>query len=313
MKRSKLILLIVFLVLLAAVVYLLRTGTDKETFKPIFTADSTAVSRIEIANRDTSITFVRKDSRWKITQPIKWDVEENHFSVFLAEVIHKQYSPEPVASGKDALATYALTPEKALRIKVFDTKDKLLREVWFGDLGNPFDYFCYKGGTDVYQIRSKVVSLYGPNLDSWRTSYALSIFSDEMLSIKVKHSKNSYELTRDGATWHYQDKLEDFDIPPRNLVMGKILNALSMLGSNTMLSGNTLPPEGSVPAPECEVEVMLKDNSKEKISFHPWEDKYLMKIDRYPDSYFVMLFDTVFRFTRYASLFRAVEGDPTAQ
>ncbi len=313
MKKSKLILLIVFLVLLAVVVYLLLTRTDKETFRPIFTADSTAVARIEIADPDTSITFVQKDQLWRISQPVNWDVEEGHFQLFLREVIHEQYSTEPVASGKDALKQYRLTKDKALRIKVFGARDKLLREVWFGDPGNPYDYFCFKGGTDVYQIRRKVVSFYGPTLESWRSPYALSLFSDEMLSIKVKHSKNSYELTRDGEIWHYQDKLEDFDIPPRNLVMGKLLNALSHLGSNTMLSGDTLPPEGSVPAPECEVEVLLKDSSKVMISFHPWEDNYLMKIDRYPDSYFIMLFDTVFRFTRHALLFRAVEGDPLTQ
>ncbi|MCB5246997.1 MAG: DUF4340 domain-containing protein [Candidatus Cloacimonetes bacterium] len=313
MPRNKLILLIVFLALLAVAIWLLATRSDRESTKAIFSADSTAVTSIEIASPDTSISFVQADGRWRISRPVEWDVDEGHFQLFWRDVIRARYSTEPIASGNEALEQYRLTKDKALRIKAFDARDKLLREVWFGDPGNPFDYFRFQGSNEVFQIRSKVVSFYGPKLESWRSPYVLSLFSDQMLFIKVKHSKNSYELTRDGQIWHYRDQREEFDIPSGNLVMGKILNALARLGSNTMLSGDTLPPEGSVPAPVCEVEVMLRDNSTLNISFHPWEENYLMKTDRYPDSYFVMLFDTVFRFTRHASLFRAVEGDPTMQ
>ncbi len=312
MKKSKLVLLIVFLLLLAAVIVLRLTRSDQESSKAIFSADSTAVAGIEIASPDTSIAFTLQDGRWRITRPVSWDVEEGHFRLFLQDVILESYSTEPIASGKEALEQYRLTKDKALRIKAFDARDKLLREVWFGDPGNPFDYFCFAGATEVYQVRSKVVSFYGPKLESWRSPYALSLFPDQLFTIKVKHPQNSYELTRDGNIWHYRDKLEDFNIPPGNLVMGKLLNALSHLGSNTMLSGETLPPAASVPAPECEVELLLNDNTKVRISFHPWENKnFLLKIDRYPDSYFVVLFDTVFRFTRNAALFRAVEGEPT--
>jgi hypothetical protein len=310
-KRSKIYLLAVFLLLLAVVAALLFTRRDRESSKAIFSADSTAVAAIEIASPDTSIAFKRENGSWRITRPVNWGIEEGHFQLFMRDVILKQYSTEPLAAGKEALQQYRLTKDKALRIKAFDARNKLLREVWFSDLGNPFDYFCFAGDNEVFQIRSKVNSFYGPKLESWRSPYALSLFSDQLLSIRVKHPQNSYELTRDGNIWHFKDKLEDFDVPPGNLVMGKLLNALSHLGSNTMLSGDTLPPASAVPAPECEVELMLSDNSRVKISFHAWEDgNYLLKIDRYPDSYFVVLFDTVFRFTRNAALFRAVEGDP---
>ncbi|HNU54759.1 MAG TPA: DUF4340 domain-containing protein [Candidatus Syntrophosphaera sp.] len=313
MKKNKLVLLAVFLLMLASVVILVLTRRDRESNRAIFSADSTVVAAIEIASPDTSISFALENGRWRITKPVAWDVEEGHFQLFMRDVILKQYSTEPIASGKEALKQYRLTKDNALRIKAFDARNKLLREVWFGDLGNPFDYFCFAGGTNVFQIRSKVNSFYGPKLESWRSPYALSLFPDQLLTINVKHQKNSYELTRNGDIWHYSDKIEDFDIPPGNLVMGKLLNALSHLGSHTMLSGETLPPASSVPAPECEVDLMLNDNSRVKLSFHAWENKnYLLKIDRYPDSYFVVLFDTVFRFTRHAALFRAVVGDPSS-
>ena len=314
MKRSKIYLLAVFLLLLAVVAALLFTRRDRESSKAIFSADSTAVAAIEIASPDTSIAFKRENGSWRITRPVNWGIEEGHFQLFMRDVILKQYSTEPLAAGKEALQQYRLTKDKALRIKAFDARNKLLREAWFGDPGNFFDYFRFAGDSEVYQIKRKVNSFYGPKLESWRSPYLFGIFPDQMLSIRVRHTKNSYELTRDGNIWHYKDRLEDFEVPPGNEVMGRLLNAMSSLRSNTMLSGNTLPPEGSVPEPECEVEVMLTDNSTLSFSFHPWEDDtYLLKIDRHPNSYFVVIYDTVQRFIRHAGLFRAVQGDPAMQ
>ncbi len=314
MKKSKLVLLIVFLLLLAVAVWLLLTSSKEEKTRPIFTADSTAVHRIEIASPDASISFEKQDGGWRIIQPVDWAVDEGHFQLFLREVIQERYSTESIASGPKALEQYHLTKDKALRIKAFDARNKLLREAWFGDPGNFFDYFRFAGDSEVYQIKRKVNSFYGPKLESWRSPYLFGIFPDQMLSIRVRHTKNSYELTRDGNIWHYKDRLEDFEVPPGNEVMGRLLNAMSSLRSNTMLSGNTLPPEGSVPEPECEVEVMLTDNSTLSFSFHPWEDDtYLLKIDRHPNSYFVVIYDTVQRFIRHAGLFRAVQGDPAMQ
>jgi hypothetical protein len=308
MKKGKLILLIVLAVLIALAIYLASTRKTKETIRPIFTVDSISVAGIEIADRDTSIAFSKASGRWRITQPINWDVEEGHFKLFLDEVIFEEYSVEPVAAGREAIEKYGLTEATALKIKAFDSKNKLIREVWFGDPGNPFDYFRFKGGSDVFQIRRKVCAFYGPKLESWRSPFALSLFPDQMLSIDVKHTKNTYKLSRNGIVWHYQDKQEDFDIPAGNETMGKILNSLTRLGSNSILTKEQAPAK--LAAPVCEVTVMLTGNTTEKITFHPWEDKYLMTIGRFPDMYFVMLFDSVFRFTRHAAMFRAVAGLP---
>ncbi len=305
MKRSKLALIIVFLALLAAVIWLLAKRSDRETLRPVFGADSTAFHRIEIANADASITFMKQEGIWRIVNPIKWDVEKNRFGQFLGDVILADFSTESVATGKEALEKYGLTRDKALRIKAFDSRDKLLREVWFGDPGNPLDYFCYPGETEVHQIGNKVVSLYGPELGSWRSPYALSLEPDQVLSIQVDHSGTGYEITRAGELWKYQDNQESFDVPAGNLALSIILNDLSGIGAPSLTGKDELPSPNSEPTADCAAVIKLRDNSEISLSLHSWKGSQLLKIDRYPDSYFLVDQSIASHLTAPAKLFRA--------
>lgn len=310
MTRSKPALLIVFLALLAAVIWLLAKRSGRETFRPVFSADSTAFHRIEIANADTSITFMNQEGIWRIVSPIKWDVEKNRFRQFMREVILAEFSTESVATGQEALKKYDLTKDKALRIKAYDSRDKLLREVWFGDPGNPLDYFCYPSETEVYQAGTKVVTLYGPELEPWRSPYALSLQPDQLLSIKVDLSGSGYELTRAGELWHYRDKQENFDIPAGNLTLAIILNDLSGLGAPSLPGTDELPPPNSEPTADCAAVIKLQGNSDVSISFHSWKGSQLLKIDRYPDSYFLVDQGIVTHFAVPPKLFMTAAPEP---
>lgn len=310
MKHSKKFLILVLLVLLAIAAYFLLTRKRQETLKPIFAVDSTTVARIEITDPEGSITLSRSEDLWKISSPFTWSVEPERLRRFFAEVIQESYATTPIATGQNALAQYGLEEEKALQIRIFDANDILLREVWFSNPGNPFDYFRFAGDQNVYQIKQKVAFTYAPKFESWRSPHVLSLSGDQMLSISVKHSKNRYELTREGNIWHYRDETEDFDIPAGNQTMGKILNILSRLGSYNVLSDEEQPTRDSLETPVCEVNILQTGGQTYKITFFAWEDQYLMNVDSYPDMYFVVLFDTVFRFTRHASLFRSQEGYP---
>jgi len=311
MPRNKVALLIVFLLLLAAAAYLRFFRQQKETLKPIFTADSLAVGRIEIADSRDTLTLAKVLGHWQIASPTQWGVEEGRLQMFFKEVVLERYATTPLGTGKTALEQYQLLkPEQVLRIKVFSPQNKLLREVWFSNPGNPFDYFRFAGDGQVYQIRRKVARFYGPQFESWRSPHVLRLFSEQMLSIKVRHSKNSYTLTRNGEIWHYQDKLEDFDIPAGNQTMGKLLNILANLGSYAILSEEEKPDPQTLPEPACEAVILKTDRDSLQIKFYPYGEHYLMTVSTHPDMYFVVIFDTVFRFTRHALLFRAREGYP---
>lgn len=310
MPRAKLLLLLTLLVLLLLAGYLALSRPQRETLKPIFSADSLAVMGIEISQADNILKLNKDGGHWNITSPVKWSVEDSRMSLFLKEVIQENYSTTPIASGKQALQDYGFETGRVLKVKALNGKGKLLREVWFSNPGNPFDYFRFAGSSDVYQIRQKVATVYLPDFDAWRSPYVLRLFSDQMLSIKVSHPKNEYELTRKGNLWHFKDRIEDFEVPPGNPTMGKLLNILAALGSYSILSEDATPTPDSLQDVACAVTILQTDRQTRRITFYPYGENYLMSVDTHPGKYFIVLFDTVFRFTRHAMLFRSREGYP---
>ncbi|MGC9361990.1 MAG: DUF4340 domain-containing protein [Candidatus Syntrophosphaera sp.] len=311
MKRKRFLPFVIFAVLLALAGYLLLTRGRQETLRPVFTADSLAIARIELSDAENSITFSRSEGYWSISEPIEWGVEQGHFSILFQDVLLETYATTPIASGEQAIEDYGLGKDKALRIKAYDTRERPIGEVLFANPGSPTDYFRYAGDKNIYQIRQKVARRFTPDLESWRSPHALSLHGDQMLFISVTHPNNSYTLTRRENIWHFQDKNEDFDIPPGNQAMGKILNILARLGAYTVLSGDEMPDESSLGDSVCDVSIARTDGSSVDLSFFKYgEDKYLMSVDTHPDMYFVVIFDTVFRFTRHAAVFRAQVGYP---
>lgn len=307
MKRGKIILLLILLVLIGGY-FLLRSRAGVERQKPIFAPDSTQIARIEIFQDGQSIVFAKAKERWSIVKPIRWDVENDRFQLFFKQVITQKYGTTPLAQGPEALTQYQLEDSLALRITVWDAKDKLRTQVYFSNLNNPFDYFRYQGDDKVFQIRQKVASLYTPDSPGWRSPQVLSIPPEQLARISVVHTKNNYELTRDGNVWHYKDRRESFDIPAGNTTMGKIQNLISRLDAYKMLDQGEGPAPDSLGKPICTVELTLTDGESRKLSFYQQGKAYLMTADSHPGIYFEVVFDTVFRFTRHAALFNARVG-----
>jgi hypothetical protein len=305
---KRLWLLLILLALLVAAYFVLRQRAPREKLRPVVDVDSLNIARIEIADAKGALVLERVDSRWQITKPAKWEAESGRMKVFIEDVISQKYATTPLDQGREALKTYRLDDDKALRISVFDKKNKLRARLWFSNLGNPFDYFRFEKSDKVFQIRSKVAGIYGSDFTQWRSPHVLSYRSDDLLTIAVKHPKNQYTLSRRDTLWHYKDSREEFDIPPGNVTMGKILNVLTMLNSYSLLTGDERPPADSLGSLECEVELMLATNLRRRLEFFGQGDRYLMRVDSDDSQYFVVLFDTVFRFTRYAALFRARVG-----
>ncbi len=310
MKRGKIVLLLILIALAVLAAWLLLSKKRQETIKPVFTADSTMVSRIEIADAKLKMVLAKVNDHWSIIEPIKWEVEKDHFRGFFHDVILQTYGATPLSRGKEALNQYRLEGSTAVKVKVFDTKGKLIREAWYSDLNNSMDYFRFAGDDRVYQTRQKSKSLYRPDMDKWRSPYVLSLSTEQMRSIKVTHPKNSYELTSRDSFWHFRDKNEEFDIPAGNVTTGKIFNIIARLGSYSVLSGKDLPTKASLSATLCEVTIQTKRNKTYDLKFYRYKEQYLMIDASHPELNFIVPFDTVFRFTRHAALFRAREGYP---
>lgn len=300
MKHRNLILLVVLLLLLAAF-FLLRNRQPNEKEYRVFEADSTRIGSFEVLTAADTVMVSKVGNSWMLTYPVKWAVDQQRLKYFFDKVIPATYSGMPMSEGKNAVAIYDLTPEKALQIRVRSTDGKMLSHCYFGNTGNPFDYFRYDGEDKVYQVKQQIVGRLQPEISNWRSPDVLAISPERLEKISIKHSRNSYELSRALNAWYYKDKANEFKIPDYNAAMGKILNALASFQSYTMVSGSPDQVAGYEKA--CEVDITLTDGSKRRIDFLKDGEMIYVMLDNDPASLFVVVMDMLHRFTRHAAVF----------
>ncbi|MDP2172178.1 MAG: DUF4340 domain-containing protein [Candidatus Cloacimonadaceae bacterium] len=306
MKKRNLLLLIVLAVLIGAF-FLLRRQSPTERNYRIFDADSLKIASIEIRDSEDAITMKLIDGKWRITDPIKWDVNTDPLNNFWNTVLNATYSRTEMSEDPDAVSRYKLEADNALQVKVLDTRGKLVAHVYFGNIGNPYDYFRFQGSGKIYQVRQNISLMFNAQLKTWRSPSLLSIAFDKLDKIEIKHPKNSYVLTRKGEDWHFKDKLEEFKIPAYNAAMGKILNVLERLDAYTYHDKDTDRFKALLENPEGDVTLTLTDKSTRRLTFIKSGEEYLMMLDGDESIYYVMSFDTIHRFIRNAAIFRILE------
>jgi len=304
MKYRNLILLAVFLVLLG-LFFFLRNRAPKEKLLKVIDADSTRVAQIHIFNVADTVVVAKKDGQWLLQYPEQAKVNPDMMRVFFDFLRDATYSGMPMTESGTNLARYGLDASKALQIRVLDTSGKLLAHCHFGNTDNPYDYFRFDKDKKVYQVKQPIWGRLQPKVDSWRSPNILSIQWDQMDAISVKHSKNSYVLTRQGPDWYYMDNREKFLIPPHNVTMGKLLNVLANLEAYTYKRTDEI---AQAPLSEvADVKINMTDKSSHNIKFYLQDKDYLMTVDGDESKYYSMVFDQVQRFTRHAEVFRLKE------
>ena len=304
MKHRNLILLAVFLVLLG-LFFFLRNREPKEKLRKVIDADSTQVAHIHIYNVADTIVVAKQNGQWMLQYPEQARVNPDMLRVFFEFLRDATYSGTPMTESDDNLARYGLDESKALQIRVLDTAGKLIAHCHFGNTDNPYDYFRYDKDSKVYQVKQPIWGRLQPQVDSWRSPTILSIRWDQMDAISVKHTNNSYVLTRQGPDWHYADSREQFKIPPGNVTMGKLLNVLANLEAYTYKRPEEI--NRAQLSEVADVKIEMTDKSSHSIKFHLWDKEYLMTVDGDESKNYSMVFDQVQRFTRHAEVFRLKE------
>lgn len=306
MKHRNLILLAIFLVLLG-LFFFMRNREPKEKLFKVIDADSTRVAHIHIFNVADTVVVAKMDGQWMLQYPEQAKVNPDMLRTFFIFLRDATYSGTPMTESDANLARYGLDESKVLQIRVLDSGGKLLAHCHFGNTDNPYDYFRYDRDNKVYQVKQPIWGRLQPKLESWRSPNILSIQWDQMDAISVKHTKNSYVLTRQGPDWYYMDKLESFKVPAYNVTMGKLLNVLASLEAYTYKRPDELDPKSL--SEVADVKINMTDKSSHTLKFYLQDQDYLMTVDGDESRYYHMLFDQVQRFTRHAEVFRMKEWE----
>ena len=305
MKRSKLILLLL-LIILIGLYFLLRTTSPREKLTPVFALDTLAINRIEIFDTQDTLRMIKQKNVWRLEYPVHWEADSVKIHEFFRDVITAKYSTTPMGTGKEAIEKFHQQDEEALHIIVSDGNKSI--HTLFSNLNNPYDYFRYAGSNKIYQLKAKVTNNYNAELANWRSSHIVSHKENELLKIEVTHPKNKYTLTREGYQWTYHDAHQEFNIYPANRAMIKILNVLENLQTYLFVDNAQAEYAEKFKQPYCTVKLYLTNNRMQELKFIDYtQGHYLMMVDNDPKVLFVVVWDTVFRFTRHPDIFKMQE------
>ncbi len=302
MKKAKLILIIVLAALLLVYI-VLKLSNPSERTRPVFRINPQRLVHIEIFNSEQDVKLVKEDGIWKTANPVLWPADSLKVHNFLEDVIKAGYSPTPMSQSESAIKRYELEDNQALHIRVSDGSREI--HALFSNLGNPWDYFRYADEQDVYQIQSKVVQKYQPDIVNWRSAELIHYWEDELRQIKVEHESNTYTLDRLGTEWYYRDAKNDFEVDFDNFSLVKIVNILQNFRSYIFASGEDEEYRTAFENPMCTVWITDTAGDTRKLEFVSFDDhRHLLRIDEDNSVLFQVGFDTVFRFTRNPEIFK---------
>lgn len=301
MKHRNLILLAVLL-LLVGLFFILQKREPKEKILRIMPADSTLVASIEVSNAADTVIVAKVGEGWMMQYPDQYKANPDMINYFFEAVFNATYSGMPISESGDDPQRYGLAKDKALQIKVLDKSGKVLAHCLFGNPNTAYDYFRFDKDKRIYQVKQAIYGRLQPNPESWRSPNILSLKWDEMSSITVEHSKNSYVLTRQDSYWYYMDKREKFVIPDNNSAMSKILNVLKSLEAWVYRKPQEMKDKKTEWV--ADVVIGMTDKSTHKLKFVKDKDEYLMSVDGDESRWYVVIFDQVSRFTRHAAVFQ---------
>lgn len=286
------------LLVLVGIFFLLKNRDAAEKLSRVFSADSTAIAKIELKDPADTLIIVKQDKAWRLEQPVKWEVNNDTLNRLFANVINAEYAKTVMTTSPDAVSRYKLEAKTALQVKTYDKKGKLLDHLYFGNIGNPYDYFRYDGSNNIYQLKKLITNTFNASLEQWRSPVVIRVPESELSSIEVKYSEGSHVLTRKDKDWWFKDAANDFQIPLENRAILRTVNILNKLDTYVFYDDPAPELLAAFQNPMATVKLNLTNGKSRKLVFAETGDKqYLLMLDDDPKTLYGLVKDSVLRFT----------------
>jgi hypothetical protein len=317
-KRHWLILLA--LVVLTGVYFIARSRQPVEKDIRFFQADSAAIARLEFFSTEDTILIEKRGKDWKLVYPLYWDASEQQMNTFFSKVLPMRTSATPMSEDPGLQSLYKVDSLSAIQVIVRDKSGKILDHAYIGNgTDTSYDYGRKQGDNRIYQFKDNLTNLIRPDIFQWRSPNIINLKRDQIQSINVTYTKNSYTLKMDGDSLRYSDSSEKFTVPPYNRAQYKIINALENLMTWQFVDKNTGLYAADFKTPACTIVLHLKDGQTRTLTLiskvepgqpvQPGEPDQnilvLLKLDAQPSPLYQMSADFLNRFTRAAAHFKA--------
>ena len=297
---------IAILAVLIAIFIITKTNNKTEKIINFFDVDSTKIAKIEISSFSDTLILESVNNSWQITSPIEYMADQYQVENFFNKVLKVETSSLPISESEASFATYELSDSLATCIKLYNVKDKLLEEAYFGKMkGQANTPARKKGSNKVYRLNESVSYQIKPDLKIWREKEVTAIEKEAIEKISVLYGNEGYELIRTDSLWQYEDGTESISIQDDNSVLTMIFSGLRKVRSTKFIDFEWEKYETKLANPDLEVGINMFDGSTVYLRLAKDDEKnYVMQKDNITDHLFIQHQNWVDRFSKKAEDFK---------
>jgi len=262
-KRNQVILLIILTALVAVYIITRFTGNRERTFESkLVTADSAAVTKIEIIPRrgKPTIILTRTGDAWSVESAGKtYSSDPDVTAGVLTELL--KMTPERVAAtDKSKWAEMEVADTNAIRVKVYEGR-KVTTDLFVGkfsyskneDDPNPMSrnkgkmatYIRVKGDETVYAVPGFIKMTIQSDVAAYRNKTVCTIAKDNITKVAFNYPDGNFLLSRETGRWTVDGQ------PADSLKVENYFKKITKVVSSNYMDDFVL---GNVPAYQVKIE-----------------------------------------------------------
>ncbi len=187
--------IILFLIILALVLYLLSRKQDKIEYElPILnTIQTSEVSKIEILFKGNTLAINRTGDKWTLGSK-GYRADKNRVKNildFLERVI-----PVTMASDSKNYTRYGLDDDSKIEVSAFSNDSRIRKlDIGYSVSGHDYTFVRLENDHRVYHVKGKARNLFETDLDGLRDKTVLSFDRNSIKSIIMQKDDKTYEIT----------------------------------------------------------------------------------------------------------------------
>jgi hypothetical protein len=301
--RKQTLILTAILAVLVIIYLIVRSHEPTEQRIEFFEVDPQTVAVIDIISPSDSLRLEKERNDWYMEDPFRFRVARERITNIFDNILQARTSRIPISESPQAHQRYNVTDSLGTRLIFYDDEYKPLYDVILGQSENQlFTNARRYGEKEVYQLRQNIMPMLKVDSQAWRSRHVVQIPEHEIAEVSIRTDELDFTLSAEGDSWHYEDRFEEFYIPPDNLPKDNIFNGLRRLRASDFIDFAYDEYADKFKEPIMLVEVQLRDGSKRKLEFAQKDEQwYMVKLDDNPDHLYLVLESAIQRFSMTAA------------
>lgn len=156
------------------------------------------VTKIEMTRGDKKDILSTHDSNWVVETDNGYPADPDGVQKAL-EAAQKLNCKTEAASGEDQYSRFELEKDKAMEIKLYGDKSKVMADFYIGKRGPTYSstYFRKEGDKRICLAYENLVTVFDRTNDTWRDKSILSFLATDCVGLKIQDGSTVVSLEKD--------------------------------------------------------------------------------------------------------------------